>query len=43
MKIGRVVEPTPALNDVTTRSSNDSAKASIAPAMTAGRISGTVT
>ena len=43
MKIGSVVEPTPALNEVTTRSSNDSAKASIAPAATAGAISGSVT
>ncbi len=43
MKIGSVVDPTPALNDVTTRSSNDSAKASIAPAATAGAMSGRVT
>ena len=43
MKIGSVVEPTPALNEVTTRSSNERANASIAPARTAGRISGTVT
>ena len=43
MLIGRVVDPTPALNDVTTRSSNDSANASIAPAATAGASSGSVT
>ena len=40
---GSVVEPTPALNDVITRSSNDRAKASIAPAAIAGASSGTVT
>jgi len=43
MKIGSVVEPTPALNDVTTRSSNERANEIIAPAKTAGRISGSVT
>ena len=40
---GSVVEPTPALNDVMTRSSNDRAKASIAPAAMAGARSGSVT
>ena len=43
MRIGKVVAPGPVVKLAITRSSSDSVKASMKPASTAGRISGSVT